>query len=431
MLIKFPYPDFPPLEIEERNFLRFSEPPATTSPEMPHHTGGPYGPQDILEKALANPLFSPRLSQLAKGKRNVVIAVDDYTRTTPAETALPLVLDELNCAGLADEAISIILAGGSHRPMTDEEIERKLGPEIRCRFKVLPHDREHQGQLVIIGNFCGCPLEIRKEAARADLIVGIGHITPHGVAGFSGGAKIIFPGVSGSRFTSFTHWLSVEHPQEEILGKRDNPVRSIIDKAAALTSLKFIVNTISDAGGNLAGAVAGDPVRAHRQGAEISLKTSTLNLPCSPDILVTCSFPADADLWQAAKAMYTAEACAKQGGVVIWVTPATEGIPGRLKAQFLAKGYLSLKQAQKMYERGEVGSLLVHAHLARVGRLVRDKARTIIVSPSIDPDEAEQMGLIWAREPQEALERAFTIVRRDSTVGVIRRGGEIVPVVEG
>jgi len=217
MLIKFPYPDFPPLEIEERNFLHFSEPPATASPEIPHHTGGPYGPQEILEKALANPISSPRLSQLAKGKRNVLIAVDDYTRTTPTETALPLVLDELNCAGLADEAISIILAGGSHRPMTDEEIERKLGPEIRCRFKVLPHDREHQGELVTIGKLEGCPLDIRKEAARADLIVGIGHITPHGVAGFSGGAKIIFPGVSGPRFTSLTHWLSVEHAPEEIL----------------------------------------------------------------------------------------------------------------------------------------------------------------------------------------------------------------------
>jgi len=188
MLIKFPYPDFPPLEIEERNFLHFSEPQATASPLAVKPRLGRAlraNGQDILKKALANPLFSPRLSQLAKGKRNVLIAVDDYTRTTPTETALPLVLDELNCAGLADEAISIILAGGSHRPMSGEEIERKLGPEIRCRFKVLPHDREHQGELVTIGKLEGCPLDIRKEAARADLIVGIGHITPHGVAGFS------------------------------------------------------------------------------------------------------------------------------------------------------------------------------------------------------------------------------------------------------
>jgi len=422
MLIKFPYPEFPPLEIPKDNFLGLWEPPEMPSPELP---------QDVLKKAMENPIFSPRLSQLAKGKRSVLIAVDDYTRTTPAHLILPLVLDELKCANLKDEAISIILAGGSHRPMTDEEIKGKLGPEILSRFRVLLHDREHQGELETIGKLCTSPLQIRKEAARADLAVGIGHIVPHGVAGFSGGAKIIFPGVSGPRFTSLTHWLSVQHPQEEILGKRDNPVRAQIDKAAALTSLKFIINTIPDAAGNLAAAVAGDPVAAHRQGVEISLRIRTVNLPRSPDVLVTSSFPADADLWQAAKALYAAEVAAKQGGVVILITPAREGIPNQLKAQFLARGYLSLEQAEKMYERGEVDDLIVHAHLARVGRLVRDKARTIIVSPGISPDEAAQMGLIWSEGPQEALERALTMVGREASVGVIRRGAEIVPVTHG
>ena len=388
-------------------------------------------PEHILKEALANPISSPRLSELAKGRGNCLIVVDDYTRTTPVAMVLPLVLEELNSAGLKDEAISIILAGGSHRPMTDQEIKKKLGAQIQSRFEVLTHDRKNQGELETVGKLYASPLKIRKEASSANLIVGIGHIAPHGVVGFSGGAKIIFPGLSGPGFTSLTHWLSVQHSQKEIIGKRDNPVRAFIDGAASFTSLKFIINTISDAAGRLAGVVAGDPVAAHHKGAEISLGLRSVNIPCPPDVLIIDSYPADADLWQAAKAIYAAEVAAKPGGVLIWVTPAREGIPGYLKEQFLARGYLSLEQAQEMYDRGEVVNLIVHAHLARVGRLVRDKVTPIIISPGISAEHAEQMGLIWAEGPQEALDRALAIMGRDASVGVIRRGGEVVPVVQG
>jgi nickel-dependent lactate racemase len=283
MRIKFPYPGFPYLEIKKGNFLGLWE-PREMLPSKDE--------RDILKKAIANPVSSPPLSRLAKNKKNALIAVDDYTRTTPVATILPLVLDELSSAGLRNEAISIILAGGSHRSMTVEEIGRKLGDGVSTRFKVLLHDREHQGELESVGELQGCPVEIRKEAHLAALIVGIGHIAPHGVAGFSGGTKIIFPGLSGKGFTSLTHWLSVQHPQKEIIGRRDNPVRSILDKAASFTSLKFIINTISDAAGNLAGAVAGDPVAAHRRGAGISLRLKAVNLPFPPDILIIDSFPA-------------------------------------------------------------------------------------------------------------------------------------------
>jgi nickel-dependent lactate racemase len=422
MRIKFPYPDFSPLKIKKSSLLGLWEPGEMISQKSPEH---------ILKEALANPISSPPLSRLAQGKQNVLIAVDDYTRTTPAATILPLALEELNSAALKDDSISIILAGGSHRSMTDEEVESKLGAGLRSKFKVLLHDRKNQGELENIGELHGSPLKIREEAASADLIVGVGHIAPHGVAGFFGGAKIIFPGLSDHAFTSLTHWLSVQHSQKEIIGKRDNPVRSFIDEAASFTSLKFIVNTISDAAGNLAGAVAGDPVAAHQEGAEISLGLRSVNLPFSPDVLIIDSYPADADLWQAAKAIYAAEVAARPGGVVIWVTPAREGIPGYLKEQFLARGYLPLKQAQEMYEQGEVGDLIVHAHLARVGRLVRDKATTIIVSPGISAEEAEQMGLLWAEGPQQALDRALAIMGQEASVGVIRSGGEILPMVQG
>src|SRR5512140_3826370 len=130
-LVRFPYNDVEPLEIPERNLMGIFTPPAVSAGRSE---------QDIVADALAHPVGSLPLAEALSGKRKVLIVSDDHHRPTPVRTILPLVLEELKAAGVPDSSVEIIMALGSHRPMSDEEIRRKLGDPVAERFRVTNHD---------------------------------------------------------------------------------------------------------------------------------------------------------------------------------------------------------------------------------------------------------------------------------------------------
>ncbi|MCJ7661632.1 MAG: lactate racemase domain-containing protein, partial [Anaerolineales bacterium] len=216
-------------------------------------------PVQELERAYRNPIGAPPLAQAVQGANEVVILADDMTRATPVQLIIPLLLNELNAAGISDDQVAVIIALGTHRPMTEEEIHTRFGGALVKRVPVLNNPWQEPNQMVDIGiTQNGTPVEISKLALEADFLVGLGGIVPHHILGFSGGAKIVQPGVTGAATTGGTHLLSTR-TRRSYLGVVENLVRAEVETIAEQVGLDAIFNVVLDKQGQLVQAFYGEP----------------------------------------------------------------------------------------------------------------------------------------------------------------------------
>jgi nickel-dependent lactate racemase len=422
MQIPFSYPDVSALEIPDRNLLAVLMPRSVSSTEPV---------EKLAEEALAHPIGRAPIEDDLSPSSRILILVDDITRQTPAGALLPALLRRFTDCGVEKKNVRILIAAGTHARMSAAEIEKKLGPEIPRQYSVALHHWMNEGQLAQIGTTeDGTPIRVNRVLGEADVVVGVGQIVPHRVMGFTGGATIVQPGVSGKEITGYTHWRSALFAGGEILGLADNSVRKEVERIAAQAGLRFILNVVMDAQHRVIHVVAGDPVAAHRRGAELSSQVYGMPLAAPADIVVTESFPADYDLWQAAKGIYSAELAVRQGGVVIIVTPCPYGVSAE-HPQVERLGYHSFAAVKAMVEKKSIADLVAAAHLVHVGRVICDKARGIMVSPGIKPEMQRHLGFEPARTPQEAVEMALALTGPDAKIAVLRHGGDVLPVISG
>jgi lactate racemase len=420
MQISFPYPEMNSMDLPEQNLLGIFSPSILKMEETE---------EEIIERAFSQPIGSAPLSQILKGHKAVLVIVDDYTRNTPVKKILPRLFKELERGGVKPSGIKILIALGTHRPMTEDERVKKFGEEISKRYCILNHAWWDRSQLINLGETeSGTPIFVNRMIQEVDFIVGMGQIVPHRVSGFSGGGNIIQPGISGEETTGKTHWLSAQFQGREILGKIENPVKEEIERVARKVGLKWIINTIQDGSERLIGVVAGDPFEGYRKGARQSLEVYQSILPQEADIVIADSHPYDSDLWVASKGIYAAELAVKRGGVVILVTPCPEGVSPS-HSEVLELGYQTLGEVDPKVRNGMIQKLTVAAHLVHVGRVIKERAKGVMVSSGISKEDKERLGFIHAGEPKEALENAFALVGRNAKVAVLQRGGEILPVV--
>ncbi|MCJ7616481.1 MAG: nickel-dependent lactate racemase [Desulfobacterales bacterium] len=421
MKVSFPYPGIPSLEIPRSASISLLEPKILLEQEERE--------VDIIKKGLENPVGLPRIREMVKGKKKILILVDDYTRNTPIHIILPEVLKEMSTAGINKTDIRVLIASGTHRPMTQEEKLKKVGHRVMADYTVLDHRYNDSRELVQLNNTAGgTKIWVNRAVIESDYVIGIGQIVPHRVAGFSGGGKIIQPGACGAITTGQTHWLSARFPGTEIIGRIDNPIRREIDAVAKAAGLKFIINVVLDGKEKMAHCICGDPIEAFRLGARKSIEIFGVLMPEPVEIVITDSYPADLNLWQAAKGIYSADLALKPGGIFILVTPCPEGVSVE-HPQILDIGYHSFTEMESMVKRGEIQDLTLAAHLVHVGRTVCEKATGIIVSPGIEPRIAAKLGFHWAASPQEALTFALKLKGKKASIAVIKNGGETMPVI--
>lgn len=420
MQIKLSYPDVAPLEVPEANLLAVLEPRALEAATPV---------ENMVEEALNHPIGSPALEETVSPASRVLILVDDITRQTPAWAVLPAILRRLTGRGINRENIKILIAAGTHARMNASEVEKKLGPQIPHEYEVVIHHWQNDENLRRIGETAdGTAVRVNLLLSEADFVLGVGQIVPHRVMGYTGGATIVQPGVSGREITGYTHWKSALYAGRDILGIAENPVRQEVERIARLAGLKFIVNVVMDAHHRVIQVVAGDVVAAQRKGAEFSRTIYGTPLPEFADIVVTESYPADYDLWQASKGIYSAELAVREGGVVILVTPCPHGVSDE-HPEVERLGYLGFQEVKARVEKKQITDLVAAAHLVHVGRVIRDRAKGIMVSPGIKPETQSHLGFQSADTPQKALEMAFGIVGPKARVAVLRHGGDVLPLV--
>ena len=420
MRIEFPYPGYEQIasaEVPDANLMGVFEPQAI----------GEIDEEDVLARGFAEPYGAPRLRDAVKPTDRVLVLIEDGTRGTPVPRLLKRVIGELWEAGVFDRQIRLLTAQGTHRRMLATELRQKLG-EFYGRFIVYQHDWLDETQLREFGHTSdGTRVTANRLLLQSDFTIGLGSIVPHRIMGFSGGAKIAFPGVSGREVQERCQWEAAQHRSESIMGTAKNPMRLRIEEAAKLVGLRYIVNVVSDRNKTIAGCFAGDPVAAHRAGCELCREINAVELPRRADIVLIDSHPADRDFWQSAKGVYAGTMAVRDGGTLIVVSPNPEGVADN-HPNVLKIGYRPFEEIVRIVEAGEVDDVVGAAVLADVAQ-VMDRTDCILVSPGVTREQTEILGLRYAESAQQALEMAFMRQGNEATVAVLRRGGHILPLI--
>lgn len=398
---------------------------------------GVYSPKDIepvgdvvaeVRRAMESPIGSAKLQELVKGKQKVVIVADDNTRLTPTDKIIPVLLDECNQAGISDAQITIVIALGTHRFMTEQEILDKFGEETVRRVRIKNHPYKDMNEMVDLGiTENGGRILINKDVYEADFKIGIGSIVPHHIPGFAGGAKIVQPGVSGEETTAYTHLLSVRAPRS-YLGVLENPVRTELDLMARKVGLHTILNTVLNRHGQVVEVFFGDVEDAFRAGVKRTMEVYAAEIPEEADIVLSSSHPCDLEFWQAHKTLYPSDLAVKAGGIIIVVTPCYEGV-AKTHGDILEVTSHSAEQIRKMVSAGQLHDE-VGAALAIAWAQVKERESVYIVSDGICATEAEKLGFRHFTSAQAAIDAALQEKGTGARITVLTHAPDMLPVIQ-
>lgn len=285
---------------------------------------------DLVREAMANPIGSPNLSELARGKKSCTVIISDHTRPVPSRDILPPMLEQLR-EGNPEIQITLLVATGFHRLTTADELKNKLGEEIASREKIVVHNAFDADSNVEIGTLpSGAPLVIDRAAVETELLVAEGFIEPHFFAGFSGGRKSVLPGVCDKTTVLGNHcgaFIASPCARTGIL--EGNPLHRDMVAAAEMAKLAFIVNAVIDEEKKTVAAFAGDFRKAHEAG--VSFLRQYCEVKAEPaDIVITSNggAPLDQNIYQCVKGLTAAEATAREGAVLIICAELADGTGG-------------------------------------------------------------------------------------------------------
>jgi len=419
MLITIPY---------GTKHISFNIPETNVAEVLLPNPSVPKVPPAIFQ-AIRYPIGTAPLSSLVNPRSKVVILCEDITRPTPLDILLPYILDELQTVGVSKENILIIFALGSHRPMTSEEMRAKLGSDIYERYQVVNSEFRDPSKLVYVGTTeSGVDIYIDKRVIQADIKIGIGSVFPHPAAGYTGGAKILYPGVAGEMTVAQFH-LSAALVDKNLFGEAENPVRKEMETWVDRVGLDFVVNAILTPTGEIYQVVAGHYVEAHRQGIRFCQELYTIKVQDLADAVIVSSFPADLDFWQAGKAIMAAEKVVKTGGTIVLVTPCYEGVGPH--ASFLRfcgakdlKGLLTLAQ-----KGGLTPEEILPLSVATLMHYARRRAEIIIISDGLKSIDIEEAGFKSCRNINDALEYVFLVHGKNAKIYVMPYGGHTCPIL--
>ncbi len=398
---------------------------------------GVYSPRDFtpvadvkqeVVRAINHPILSKPLRELAKGAAKAVILADDNTRLTPTDKIIPVILDEMNAAGVKDEQITVIIALGTHRFMTEPEILEKFGAEVVRRVTIKNHDYKNPASLIDLGKTPnGTSVSINREVYEADFKIGVGSIVPHHIPGFAGGAKIVQPGVSGEDTTAETHLLSVRAPRS-YLGVESNPVREELNKIARQIGMDTILNTVLNRQGEVVGAFFGDTVEAFNEGVKLSKQVYAVEIPEEADIVISSSYPCDLEFWQAHKTQYPSDLAVKAGGTIIIATPCYEGV-AVTHCDILEITHYSAEALRRKVEAKEVHDE-VGAALAIAWAQVKERESVYLVSHGIGAENARKIGFTHFPTVQAAFDAAFAKHGAKARVTVLTHAPDMLPIIK-
>lgn len=378
----------------------------------------------LVRDALGHPIGTQALCQMVRPGQDTVIIVSDITRPCPTAQLLPYVLEELTCAGLTSDDITIVFGLGSHRFHTEEEKKKLVGDDIYREFRCVDSD---VSDVKLLGTTQrGTPVEVFRLVAEADFKIIIGNFEFHYFAGYSGGVKGAIPGVASLRTIEANHAHMVE--PNAVAGRYDdNPVRQDIEEAGAMLGIDFVLNVVLDAEFNVVAAVAGDPLKSHVVGRQLLNRLNMVRLERPADVVVVSAggYPKDIDLYQAQKALDNARLAVREGGTIVLVAECSDGMGHGLFTEWMTAGLTPDQLIQRIRDKFVLGG-----HKAAAIALAMKKADIYLVS-SLSDEKVRQMGFHPFSTAAAAVEAAVREAGPGAVVAVMPHGAATVPQVVG
>ena len=376
-----------------------------------------------VRRCLAAPTGARPLGELAHGRRNACVVICDVTRPVPNSVLLPPILETLEAAGIPRSEILILVATGMHRPNVGEELVGMVGSFVAENYRIENHHGPQRDEHTFLGETKrGTPVWIDSRYVNADLKITTGLIEPHFMAGFSGGRKLICPGLAGLDTLRVWHGPDFLEDPNACNGRLDgNPVHQENTAIAQMAGCDFIVNVVIDAKRRILRVVGGDMVAAFMEGVEFARGPVVATLPEPVDIVVTTSagYPLDTTFYQAVKGIVTAAPIVKPGGTIILAASLSEGIGGPefrrifdenptiegFMERILSKTYFVMDQWQI-------------EELAKAKR----HAKVKVISDGLPPETLRRLYVEPAASVEKAVVDSLAEYGPDATIAVIPKG---------
>lgn len=380
--------------------------------------------KELVRRALENPIESPRLRDLVKGRKKIVIITSDHTRPVPTKIIAPLMLAEIR-SGNPDADITFLVATGFHRATTDAELVNKFGEVMAQNEKIVVHNCWDKDLMVNAGKLpSGGDLIINKLAMEADLLLAEGFIEPHLFAGFSGGRKSVLPGIVSDVTVLANHCAEfIAHAKARSGVLDGNPIHIDMLYAAKQAKLAFIVNVVLDAEKRIIKAVTGHPEKAHVAGCEFAGELAEVKAKPA-DIVITTNggYPLDQNIYQHVKALSSAESTCKVGGVIIACAALGDGHGSEDMYNWLCGGaQAAMDKIMKIDRESTIPDQWATQIMARI-----QLKHTVIFVAGGDHQIIKDMGFRVAFTLEEALLEAEKIVGAEAKITIIPDGVAVI-----
>jgi lactate racemase len=389
-------------------------------------------PAAAIRELLRRPMGSPALEDLARGRRNACVVISDVTRPVPNSILLPPILAALEAAGIARREILILVATGLHRPNLGDELVEMVGPWVAANYRIENHHGQQLDEHTYLGQSPrGVPVWIDSRYVEAEVKITTGLIEPHFMAGYSGGRKLICPGLAA--FETIRVWHSpdfLEHPNARNGCLAGNPVHEESTAIGRMAGCDFIVNVVIDAQRRILRVAAGDMEAAYLEGVAFAREPVTATLPEPADVVVTSSagYPLDTTFYQSVKGMVAALPVVKPGGTIIVAASYSEGI-GSPEFQRLFDENPTLEIFMERILGQRTSCFVPDQWQLEELAKARRHAKVKVVSDGLPPETLRRLFVEPAESVETAVADALSEYGPTATIAVIPKGPYVLAAV--
>jgi nickel-dependent lactate racemase len=387
-------------------------------------------PEAAIADAIAHPIGTSSLADLARGRRDACILVCDITRPVPNRLILPPLLRMLEQQGIPRERIVILVATGLHRPNEGAELKEMVGPEVVARYRIENHHGKVREEHDYLGETqSGVPVWLDRRYVRADLKITTGLIEPHLMAGYSGGRKVICPGIAGLDTVKVWHGPRfLEHPRADCGILDGNPVHEENTRIALMAGCDFIVNVCLDGQRQVTWVGAGDMIEAWQAGVRFVEGVVKVPVPEPLDVVVTscAGYPLDTTWYQAVKGLTGALPIVKEGGTIVLAASLSEGL-GSPEFQRLIADNPDLR-VFKQRILGKDYFVMDQWQLEELAKVV-ERCRVKVVSHGLPPETLRCCHVEPAPTVEQAVADCLAEYGPAARVAVIPKGPYVLPYV--
>ena len=380
--------------------------------------------------ALRHPIDRPPLRRLVSPDQTVAISVCDVTRPMPSSTVLPLLLGDL--AHVPAEQIVILVATGTHRGNTPDELEAMLGAQTVHGYQVVNHNGFESGELKPLGQTTdGIPIVLNRRWAESDVRITVGLVEPHFFAGFSGGPKMVAPGLAAFETVMRLHSAElIGHPQATWGVTEGNPIHDAVRYIARRTGVDFSVDVTVNRDHQITSIFAGELFAVHRAACHVARRTAMAEVQQPFEVVVTTNggHPLDQNLYQAVKGMSAAAQIVRKGGAIICAAECSDGVPDHGRYKEILAGGESPEGLLKMintpgYRSHDQWQVQIQAQ-------IQLQAEVYLKSSYLAPEQVRAAHLTPVDDIESTVWEALRRQGEDARICVLPEGPQTIPYVE-